>query len=158
VITGQAGVLLMPKSPRVRSRVETSNGFTVLWCRLNARSAMTFSTKAVSSGTSPTSEAVLTGESFPIQKKSGTVDPSAELNETEFDRGIRRFGYLLTRAMLIMVLLVFVGHMFRGRPPVETLLFSVALAVGLSPSPVFWLRIVVIDSRQHTTIGRLQKR
>jgi len=53
--------------------------------------------------------------------------------ETEFDRGIRRFGYLLTTAMLVMVLLVFVGHMFRGRPPVETLLFSVALAVGLSP-------------------------
>lgn len=53
--------------------------------------------------------------------------------ETEFDRGIRRFGYLLTSAMLVMVLLVFVAHMFRGRPPVETLLFSVALAVGLSP-------------------------
>ena len=53
--------------------------------------------------------------------------------ETEFDRGIRQFGYLLTSAMLIMVLLVFVGHMFGGRSPVETLLFSVALAVGLSP-------------------------
>jgi Mg2+-importing ATPase len=53
--------------------------------------------------------------------------------ETDFDRGIRRFGYLLTSAMLIMVLLVFVAHMFRGRPPVDTLLFSVALAVGLSP-------------------------
>jgi Mg2+-importing ATPase len=53
--------------------------------------------------------------------------------ETEFDRGIRHFGYLLTSAMLIMVLVVFVGHMFGGRPPVETLLFSVALAVGLSP-------------------------
>jgi len=53
--------------------------------------------------------------------------------ETEFDRGIRRFGYLLTTAMLIMVLLVFAAHMFRGRPPVETLLFAVALAVGLSP-------------------------
>ncbi len=35
--------------------------------------------------------------------------------------------------MLIMVLLVFAAHMFRGRPPVETLLFAVALAVGLSP-------------------------
>jgi Mg2+-importing ATPase len=53
--------------------------------------------------------------------------------ETEFDRGIRRFGYLLTTAMLVMVFLVFAAHMFRGRPPVETLLFSVALAVGLSP-------------------------
>ena len=53
--------------------------------------------------------------------------------ETEFDRGLRRFGYFLTSAMLIMILLVFVAHMLRHRPPVETLLFAVALAVGLSP-------------------------
>ncbi|MGE3673182.1 MAG: HAD-IC family P-type ATPase, partial [Polyangiaceae bacterium] len=53
--------------------------------------------------------------------------------ETEFDRGLRRFGYLLTSAMLVMVFLVFVAHMFMGRPPVETLLFAIALAVGLSP-------------------------
>ena len=53
--------------------------------------------------------------------------------ETEFDRGVRRFGYLLTVAMLVMVLVVFVAHVLRGRPPVETLLFSIALAVGLSP-------------------------
>jgi P-type Mg2+ transporter len=53
--------------------------------------------------------------------------------EPEFERGIRRFGYLLTSAMLIMVFAVFVAHMFRHRPPVETLLFSIALAVGLSP-------------------------
>jgi P-type Mg2+ transporter len=53
--------------------------------------------------------------------------------QTEFDRGIRRFGYLLTSAMLVLVFLVFVAHMFSGRPVVETLLFSIALAVGLSP-------------------------
>jgi Mg2+-importing ATPase len=53
--------------------------------------------------------------------------------ETEFDRGIRHFGYLLTSVMSIVVLVVFVGHMLLGRPPIETLLFSVALAVGLSP-------------------------
>ena len=52
---------------------------------------------------------------------------------TEFDRGLRRFGYLLTVAMLVLVLVVFAVHVMRGRPPVETLLFSVALAVGLSP-------------------------
>jgi Mg2+-importing ATPase len=52
---------------------------------------------------------------------------------TEFDRGILRFGYLLTIAMLVMVLLVFAVHMMAARPVVETLLFSVALAVGLSP-------------------------
>jgi Mg2+-importing ATPase len=53
--------------------------------------------------------------------------------ETAFERGLRQFGYLLTIAMLVIVLVVFVTHIFRGRPPVETLLFSVALAVGLSP-------------------------
>ncbi|MBI2898020.1 MAG: magnesium-translocating P-type ATPase [Deltaproteobacteria bacterium] len=121
------------------------------------------------------SEAVLTGESFPVEKEAGVAPRDAPLSrrrncvflgtnvrsgtarclvvatgtstefgaiarrlslrppETEFDRGIRRFGTLLTSAMLLMVLLVFVAHMFRGRPPVETLLFSVALAVGLSP-------------------------
>jgi Mg2+-importing ATPase len=53
--------------------------------------------------------------------------------ETEFDRGIRHFGYLLTSAMLMLVMVVFVAHVLGGRPPVETLLFAVALAVGLSP-------------------------
>jgi Mg2+-importing ATPase len=121
-------------------------------------------------------QAVLTGESFPVQKTPGlTGDPRCPLVErtscvflgsnvrsgtarcvvvatgpatefgaiarrlllrppdAEFDRGIKRFGYLLTSAMLIMVLLVFVAHVFLGRAPVETLLFAVALAVGLSP-------------------------
>ncbi|HEY0682222.1 MAG TPA: magnesium-translocating P-type ATPase [Steroidobacter sp.] len=53
--------------------------------------------------------------------------------KTEFDRGVARFGYLLTSAMLGMVLLVFAAHMLADRPVVETLLFAVALAVGLSP-------------------------
>lgn len=53
--------------------------------------------------------------------------------ENEFDRGLRQFGYLLTKVMLCMALLVFVAHVLLGRPPLETLLFAVALAVGLSP-------------------------
>jgi P-type Mg2+ transporter len=53
--------------------------------------------------------------------------------DTEFERGSRRFGYLLTSAMLVIVVLVFAAQMLAGRPLVDTLLFSVALAVGLSP-------------------------
>jgi P-type Mg2+ transporter len=53
--------------------------------------------------------------------------------ETEFDRDLRRFGHLLTIAMLVMVLLVFAVQVIFGRPPIETLLFAIALAVGLSP-------------------------
>ena len=53
--------------------------------------------------------------------------------ETEFDRGIRRFGYLLLSAMTMLVLAVFAVNVILGRDPIETLLFAVALAVGLSP-------------------------
>jgi Mg2+-importing ATPase len=53
--------------------------------------------------------------------------------ETEFDRGIRHFGYLLSTVMLVLVIVIFAAHMINGRPAVETLLFTVALAVGLSP-------------------------
>jgi Mg2+-importing ATPase len=53
--------------------------------------------------------------------------------ETEFDRGIRRFGYLLTSAMTVMMMAVLAVNLLLGRPLVETLLFAIALAVGLSP-------------------------
>jgi Mg2+-importing ATPase len=53
--------------------------------------------------------------------------------ETEFDRGMRRFGQLLMSIMSIIVLMVFGVNVFLGRPAIETMLFSVALAVGLSP-------------------------
>jgi Mg2+-importing ATPase len=53
--------------------------------------------------------------------------------ETEFDRGVRRFGELLIKAMMVMTIGVLVVNLLLGRPLVETLLFSIALAVGLSP-------------------------
>ncbi len=53
--------------------------------------------------------------------------------ETEFDRGIRQFGTLLTSVMMLMTLAVFAINVNLHRPVVESLLFSVALAVGLTP-------------------------
>jgi Mg2+-importing ATPase len=53
--------------------------------------------------------------------------------ETEFDRGVRRFGYLLLAAMSVMTVAVLAVNLLLGRPLVDTLLFSIALAVGLSP-------------------------
>jgi len=53
--------------------------------------------------------------------------------ETEFAHGLRRFGYLLLRVMFLLVAFVLIINQLLGRPFFESLLFSVALAVGLSP-------------------------
>ena len=53
--------------------------------------------------------------------------------ETEFARGVRKFGYLLIRVMIVMVLFVLTVSQLLGRPLVESLLFAVALAVGMTP-------------------------
>lgn len=53
--------------------------------------------------------------------------------ETDFQRGLRQFGYLLTQIMLVLLLAVFAVNVFRAKPPIDSLLFAMALAVGLSP-------------------------
>jgi Mg2+-importing ATPase len=52
---------------------------------------------------------------------------------TRFERGIAAFGMLLVRAMVVLVAAIFVINLVLGRPVVESLLFSLALAVGLTP-------------------------
>jgi len=121
------------------------------------------------------SQAALTGESFPVEKRAGVVDAGAALAErsncvfmgtsvrsgtarmlvveigeataygsvarrlrlrppeTEFERGIRQYGYLLMRIALVVVLVVFGAQFLLERPPVEAFLFALALAVAISP-------------------------
>lgn len=121
------------------------------------------------------SEAVLTGETFPVVKAPGRSAPEAsvaqrsnavftgtsvrsgtatvlaaatgastefasiaaalerQIPETGFARGIRLFGYLMTEIMLAIVILVFFANLMLHRPLIESLLFSLALAVGLTP-------------------------
>jgi Mg2+-importing ATPase len=120
-------------------------------------------------------QAVLTGETFPVEKNPGPVATQAGLTErtncvfmgtnvrsgsaralivqtgsatafgqiaerltlrppeTEFERGIRHFGYLLSEAMLFLVFVVFAINVFSHKPVLDSLLFSIALAVGLTP-------------------------
>src|SRR6266511_1056958 len=52
---------------------------------------------------------------------------------TGFERGITAFGVLLVRAMVVLVSAIFVINLVLHRPLVESLLFSLALAVGLTP-------------------------
>jgi len=120
-------------------------------------------------------QAVLTGETFPVEKSPDPVAPGASLAqrtncvfmgtnvssgsaralvvetgaatafgqiakkltlrppETEFEHGVRRLGYLLTEVMFVLVLAVFAVNVFLKKPVLDSLLFSVALAVGLTP-------------------------
>jgi P-type Mg2+ transporter len=120
-------------------------------------------------------QAVLTGETFPVEKTPGIVPSTASLAgrtncvfmgtsarsgtahvlivqtgkstvfggiaerlslrpaQTEFERGVQKFGYLLTQVMLVMVVLVLAINIFLAKPPIDSLLFALALAVGLAP-------------------------
>jgi P-type Mg2+ transporter len=53
--------------------------------------------------------------------------------ETEFEHGVRRFGYLLMEATAFLVLGIFAVNVYLNRPVLDSLLFSLALAVGLTP-------------------------
>jgi Mg2+-importing ATPase len=53
--------------------------------------------------------------------------------ETDFERGVRRFGYLLLEVTLLLVIGIFAFNVYLHRPVLESFLFSMALAVGLTP-------------------------
>jgi Mg2+-importing ATPase len=121
-------------------------------------------------------QAVLTGESSPVEKRPGDLDAPAEdlveatnaafmgtsvlsgsatllvcrtgratqlgaiadtlgreAGPTAFELGTRRFGALIVRATFVLVVAVVAVHTLADRPVQQTLLFAVALAVGLTP-------------------------
>jgi Mg2+-importing ATPase len=53
--------------------------------------------------------------------------------ETEFERGTKQFGLLITRVIIFLVLFAFLVNAALRRDPFESLLFSIALAVGMTP-------------------------
>ncbi|OPY81650.1 MAG: Magnesium-transporting ATPase, P-type 1 [Syntrophorhabdus sp. PtaU1.Bin153] len=53
--------------------------------------------------------------------------------ETEFEHGVRRFGFLLLEVTLILIIAIFAINVYFHRPVLESFLFSLALAVGLTP-------------------------
>jgi Mg2+-importing ATPase len=120
-------------------------------------------------------EAVLTGETFPVDKTPGVLAPETPLArrtnclfmgthatsgsgsavvvrtgrgtefgaiserlklrrpESDFERGVRRFGFLLMEITLILVISIFAINVFFQRPVIDSFLFAMALAVGLTP-------------------------
>jgi P-type Mg2+ transporter len=53
--------------------------------------------------------------------------------ETEFEQGVRHFGYFLMEVTLLLVVVIFAVNVYLNRPIAESFLFSLALAVGLTP-------------------------
>ncbi|MGA3245867.1 MAG: magnesium-translocating P-type ATPase [Bacteroidota bacterium] len=120
-------------------------------------------------------EAVLTGETFPVEKMAAVLPAETPLGErtnalwmgthvvsgsatalvvrtgketefgkvserlklrpqeTEFEHGIRRFGYFLMEVTLLLVVAIFAINVYLARPVLDSFLFSLALAVGLTP-------------------------
>ncbi|MCC7199427.1 MAG: magnesium-translocating P-type ATPase [Gammaproteobacteria bacterium] len=58
---------------------------------------------------------------------------SQPVTDTEFERGLRRFGVMLTQLILVLVIAVFAISVLVDRPALEALMFAIALAVGISP-------------------------
>jgi Mg2+-importing ATPase len=53
--------------------------------------------------------------------------------ETAFERGMRGIATLITRLVVLLVLFVFLVNILLKRDPLESFLFAVALAIGLTP-------------------------
>jgi Mg2+-importing ATPase len=64
--------------------------------------------------------------------KSAKAIQSAD-QPTDFEKGIRSFGDMLVRVILVMVVFVFVANTFLGHGLLESFLFALAIAVGITP-------------------------
>ncbi len=89
-----------------------------------------FMSSPVVSG-SATAVVVKTGMSTEYGKIAERL--TARPPETEFERGLKQFSYLITRIIFILVLFVFFTNAFFKHGVLDSLLFAVALAVGLTP-------------------------
>lgn len=70
-----------------------------------------------------------------IETEFGKVSERLKLRppETEFERGLSKFGYFLMEVTLTLVGLIFAANVYLHRPVLESFMFSLALAVGLTP-------------------------
>ena len=57
----------------------------------------------------------------------------SRMPETDFENGVRHFGYMLMEITLILIIIIFSVNVLLHRPALESMLFSLALAVGLTP-------------------------
>ncbi len=91
---------------------------------------MVFLGTSVVSGTG-TAEVVATGPRTAFGDIATRL--SARPEATAFDLGLRNFSHLLARTVMFLVLFLILVSVARHRDPLQSLLFAVALAVGLTP-------------------------
>ncbi|OPY39146.1 MAG: putative copper-exporting P-type ATPase A [Methanoregula sp. PtaU1.Bin051] len=87
------------------------------------------------------SSPVVSGSATAVVVKTGMLTEygkiaerlTARPPETEFERGLKQFSYLVTRIIFLLVIFVFFTNAFFKHGVLDSLLFAVALAVGLTP-------------------------
>jgi len=108
---------------------EADSGGTTATRDPNARNAVFVGTSIVS-GTA-TAEVTATGRNTAFGDIAERL--SRRPPETEFERGLRHFGGLILRAVFFLVMFILVVSIALHRDALQSLLFAVALAVGLTP-------------------------
>ena len=111
--------------PMEKSNVMVLNHDTPLRKRENSLFMGTF----VISGTTK-ALVIHTGANTEIGKISSRLNYK---QETEFQKGIKQFGYFLVEITLLLVISIFLINVYLGRPVLESFLFPLALAIGLTP-------------------------
>ncbi|RHX90491.1 magnesium-translocating P-type ATPase [Leptospira stimsonii] len=84
---------------------------------------------------------VISGEAKAIVVRTGKDTEFGKISErlklrppeNEFETGVRKFGFFLLHITLLLVIAIFVINVLLGRSVLDSFLFSLALAVGLTP-------------------------
>lgn len=75
-------------------------------------------------------------------------------SETAFERGIRGFGYFLLQITMVLTLIILVVNIYFGKPLIDSVLFSLALAVGMAPE----LLPAIMTVAMSTAAARMMQR
>ena len=73
--------------------------------------------------------------------------------ETDFQVGLRRFSYLLLQVAVALTVLILVSNLLLRKPVIDSVLFSLAIAVGITPQ----LLPAVVSASLATGSRRLAK-
>ena len=110
--------------------VVKSAGVCASGTALAARSNMVFSGTHVASG-SGTALVVATGRDTEFGRVQQSLKQAPK--PTGFERGMTGFGLMLSRIMMVLVVIILIVNLLLKRPIVDSALFSLSLAVGLTP-------------------------